>query len=193
MNATNLFLQRYAVLCDSCLAGIWQRVPHDLMRRRPHPRVNSIAWNLWHVARVEDAGLNRFVVDGVQVFDEGEFQQRLNLPWRHQGTGMTLAEVDDLSQRIDLHALHDYAVAVQARTWASVPALDPQTLDEVVDAARLRVILVDEGLAGPQADGLLANYTGWNKGRYLLHFGLTHPFQHVGEIGVIAGLLGTVD
>jgi hypothetical protein len=190
MNATQLFLQRYAVLCDNYLAGIWQTAPHAQMRQRPHPRTNSIAWNLWHLLRVEDAGLNRFVVDGVQVFDEGSFQQRLAIPWRHQSTGMTFAEVDDLSQRIDLPALHNYAAAVQARTKAIVQALDLQVLDEVVDAARLRVILVDEGLAGPQAGGLLANYTGWNKGRYLLHFGLTHSFQHVGEIGVIASLLG---
>lgn len=190
MDAMQLFLQRYSVLCDYYLDGVWQTVPEDLMRQRPHPRVNSVAWNLWHLTRVEDAGLNRFVVDGVQVLDEGAFMQRLNVPWRHQGTGMTLAEVDDLNQRISLPALRDYASRVQGRTRAIVQTLDPTDLDEVVEAERLRVIIVDEGLAGPQAAGLLDNYAGWNKGRYLLHFGLTHSFQHVGEIGVIASLLG---
>jgi hypothetical protein len=190
MDVPQLFLQRYAVLCDFYLANVWQTVPDDLMRQRPHPRVNSIAWNLWHVSRVEDAGLNRFVVDGVQVLDDGEFSQRLHIPWRHQGTGMTLAEVDDLNQRIDLQALRDYASTVHARTRAIVQSLDPSDLDGIVPPDRLRLIIMEEGLAGPQAPGLLENYSGWNKGRCLLHFGLTHTFQHVGEIGVIASLLG---
>jgi hypothetical protein len=190
MDVMRLFLERYSVLCDYYLAGVWQTVPEDLMRQRPHPRVNSIAWNLWHVTRVEDAGLNRFVVDRAQIFDEGAFSQRLNVPWRHQGTGMTFAEVDDLNQRIDLQALRVYASTVQARTRAIVQAIDPNGLDGAIEAERLRVIVIDEGLAAPQATGLLDNYAGWNKGRYLLHFGLTHSFQHVGEIGVIASLLG---
>jgi hypothetical protein len=190
MDVRQLFLQRYDVLCDFYLAGVWKTVPEDLMRQRPHPRVNSIAWNLWHLTRVEDAGLNRFVVDGAQILDEGAFLQRLNLPWRHQGTGMTFAEVDDLNQRIDLPALRDYSLAVQARTRAIVQSLDPNELDGTVEPERLRRVVVDEGLAGPQAAGLLDNYTGWNKGRYFLHFGLTHSFQHFGEIDVIASLLG---
>jgi len=190
MEIGRLFLERHSVLYDYYLTGLWQTVPEDLMRQRPHPRVNSIAWNLWHLTRVEDAGINRFVVDGSQVFDEGCWEQRLNVPWRHQGTGMTLDEVDDLNQRIDLRALHDYSSMVGARTKEVVKPIDPASLDETMGAERLRVILFDEGLAAPQSAGLLENYTGWNKGRCLIHFGLTHSFQHVGEIGVIASLLG---
>lgn len=190
MRATELFLQRYSVLCDYYLPGLWENVPEELMRRRPDPRVNSIAWNLWHITRVEDAGLNRFVTDGVQVFDEGGFLQRLGLPWRHQGTGMTFAEVDELNQRIDLAALREYSGFVQARTRGLVATLKADDLDGTVTVGHLRHILLDEGLARPGEEGLVENYTGWNKGRYLMSFALTHPFQHVGEIGVIASLLG---
>ncbi|MBI3159801.1 MAG: DinB family protein [Chloroflexi bacterium] len=190
MNATELFLQRYAVLCDYFIAHFWQSIPEELMRQRPDPRVNSITWNLWHITRVEDAGLNRFITDGVQILDEGDFSQRLNIPWRHQGTGMTFAEVDELSHRIDLPALREYGSQVQARTKSIVKALDPKDLDGTVGVERLRRILLDEGLARPGEEGLVENYTGWNKGRYLMSFGLTHSFQHAGEIGVIASLLG---
>ena len=60
----------------------------------------------------------------------------------------------------------------------------------MVPAERIRAIVIDEGLAHSQADGLFQTYTGWNKGRYLMNFCLTHPYQHVGEMGVIASLLG---
>lgn len=190
MQATELFLQRYAVYCDYFFAHFWKSIPEELMRLRPDPRVNSIAWILWHIARVEDAGLNRFITDGVQVFDEGGFDQSLNIPWRHQGTGMNFAEVDELSQRIDLPALREYGLQIQARTKSIVNALDPNDLDEKVEVAHLRKILLDEGLARPGEEGLVENYTGWNKGRYLMSFGMTHLFQHAGEISIIASLLG---
>jgi hypothetical protein len=190
MDVTKLFLQRYDVLYAFYLGDVWKTVPADLMRQRPHPRVNSIAWNLWHLTRVEDAGLNRFVVDRAQVLDDGQWLTRLNIPWRHQGTDMTFAEVDDLNQRLDVQALHDYSRAVQARTLDIVNQLDPDSLDAVMEVERLRVILLDEGLAHSRAAGLVENYTGWTKARCLMSFGLTHPFQHVGEIGVIASLLG---
>lgn len=190
MDTTQLFLQRYNVLYAFYLDGVWKTVPPDLMRQRPHARVNSIAWNLWHLTRVEDAGLNRFVVDRPQVLDDGQWLPRLNTPWRHQGTEMTFPEVDDLSQRIDVEALHDYSRAVQARTLDIVNQLDLNSLDAVMEVDRLRAILLDEGLAHSRAAGLVENYTGWTKGKCLMSFGLTHPFQHVGEIGVIASLLG---
>jgi len=190
MNFTDLFLQRYSVLCEFYLRGVWETVPDDLMRQRPHPNVNSIAWNLWHLTRVDDAGLNRFVVDRSQVLDDGRWMERMNLPYRHNGTGMIFPEVDELSQRIDLAALHDYSNAVQEQTREVVEQLDLDELADIMQLERVRMIVMDEGLAHSQADELAANYTGWTKGRCLMTFCLTHPYQHLGEIGVIASLLG---
>jgi hypothetical protein len=45
MDISLLFLQRYDPLYNFYLAGIWAQVPQNLMRLRPHPRANSIAWN----------------------------------------------------------------------------------------------------------------------------------------------------
>lgn len=192
MDTTQLFLERYDVLCDFWLEGIWTTVPDDLKRQRPHPQVNSVAWNLWHVIRVEDAGLNRFVVDRPQVLDEDTWLHKLNVPWRHHGSGMTFAEVDELSQRVQLEALHDYGRAVQARTREIAAHLAHVDLDAPLLPDRLRAIVIAEGLAHSNPVGLVEVYTGWTKGRCLMNFGLTHPYQHVGEMGVIASLLGIV-
>jgi len=190
MDISTIFLQRYEPLCNGYLAGFWSHVPHDLMRRRPHPRANSIAWNLWHIARCDDAGMNRFVVDGSQVLDDGRWMERINLPWRHHGTEMSFAEVDELDQRVDLSALQDYSRAVQARTRAILKTLHMDDLDAEMDEERLTQILVNEGLAHSNAERFIKNYLGWSKGKCLMAFGLTHSWQHVGEMEVIASLLG---
>ena len=190
MGFSQLFLQRHDSLYEFWLGGVWETVSEALMRQRPHPRVNSIAWNLWHLTRVEDAGLNRFVVDRAQVLDDGPWMQRMNIPWRHHGNGMNFAEVDELNLRIDLAALHDYSQAVRVRTREIVTQIGSVNLDDVMDAERLRVILVNEGLAHSQPEGFLKAYLGLTKGQALMVFGLTHPYHHIGEIDVIASMLG---
>lgn len=190
MDIPQVFLQRYDALYNFWLADIWTVVSHELMRQRPHPRVNSIAWNMWHLTRVEDAGLNRFVVDRPQVFDEGNWMERMNIPWRHHGTDMTFAEVDELNQRIDLSALQEYSRFVQLRTREIISALSPSDLDPIMEEDYLRHLMLEEGLARSNSEGFIQNYLGWSKGKCLMNFGMTHPYQHVGEIGVIASLLG---
>jgi len=192
MDFAQLFLQRYNVLYEYFLDGIWKTVPEDLMRQRPHPQVNSIAWNLWHITRVEDGSLNRFVADRSQVLDKGGWMQRMNVPWRHHGSGMNFAEVDELNQCIDLQALYDYSSAVHARTHEIINQIALVDLDAILQPERVRVIVIDEGLAHSQAADLVGWYTGWSKVKFLMNHGLTHPYQHVGEIGVIASLLGVV-
>jgi hypothetical protein len=190
MDISSIFLQRYEPLYDFYLAGYWTYVPGDLMCLRPHPRTNSIAWNLWHITRCEDAGLNRFVVDRSQVLDDGLWMKRMNIPWRHHGTEMSFAEVDEFNQRIDLSALHDYSLSVQQRTRAIVDMLKGDDLDAVMEETRLRQIMINEGLAHSQAEGFIQNYLGWTKGKCLMTFGLTHSYQHLGEMEVIASLVG---
>ncbi len=190
MNIPTIFLQRYDPLYNAYLAGYWQQVQLDQMRLRPHPQVNSIAWNLWHIARCEDAGLNRFVVDGTQVLDDGNWLERMGLPWRHHGSGMSLAEVDELDERINLDALQEYSQAVQERTRTILKSLKLEDLDDAMEENQLRKILVNEGLAHSNAEGFIKNYLGWTKGKCLLTFGLTHSWQHLGEMEVLASLLG---
>jgi hypothetical protein len=190
MDIPQVFLQRYDALYNFWLAGIWAEVSPELMRQRPHPRVNSIAWNMWHLTRVEDAGLNRFVTNRQQVLDEGHWMERMNIPWRHHGTEMTFVEVDELNQRIDLAALQEYSKSVQERTRDIISTLTPTDLDPVMEEDYLRQLMADEGLAHSNAEGFIKNYLGWSKGKCLMNFGMTHPYQHLGEIGVIASLLG---
>jgi hypothetical protein len=189
---STLFMQRYTPLTEFYLAGFWQVVTPAQMRQRPHPRLNSIAWNLWHIARVEDAGLNRFVMHQAQVLDSADWMAQMNLPWRHHGGEMTLAEVDELNTRIDLAALHRYMQAVHDRTRAVVATIDQSTLLQPLDLAFIRQVVVDEGLVLRNPDGFVTNYASWDRGKCLMTFGLTHPFQHLGEMETIASMLDIV-
>jgi hypothetical protein len=190
INGIELFLLRYNVLYDFWLFVVWEDVPEDLMRQRPHPRVNSLAWNMWHLTRVEDIAVNRFIADRPQVLDEGGWMEKMGVPLRHNGFAMTFPEVDELNQRVDLHALRGYSGAVKARTLEVVPQLTEEILQEKLTEERVRAVMLDEGTAGPRAEGLVENYTGWTKAMFLMNHALTHSYHHVGEMNVISSLLG---
>jgi hypothetical protein len=184
-----LFMHRYTPLTESYLEGFWQVVSHDQMRQRPHTRLNSIAWVLWHITRVEDAGMNRFVMQQPQVLDSADWMVRMNLPWRHHGGEMTLAEVDQLSARIDLDGLYRYMQAVHMRTREIVSTIDQNMLAQPLNIAFVHQVVVDEGLGLRNLDSLATHYASWDKGKCLMTFGLTHPFQHVGEMETLASLM----
>jgi len=96
MDATDFMLVRYAQIHQVLTDPAIKRLSEAQLRGRPHAGVNTVAWLVWHMARVEDVGVNRFVVDRSQVLDDG-WLAKLGVGRRDVGTGMSDAEVDELS------------------------------------------------------------------------------------------------
>ena len=104
MDALEFFALRYDNVHTVMTSRLLDGLTDEQLRQRPHG-VNSIAWLLWHLARCEDVGVNRLVVDRPQLLDDEGWLARLGVPRRDIGTGMTS---DELSARVDLAALRDY-------------------------------------------------------------------------------------
>ena len=189
MDALQFFLTRYKRRAD--MAGsMMDGLTDQQVRVAPRSGVNTIAWLVWHVARVEDVGVNRLVADDRQVFDRGEWAPRLNVPRRDFGTGMTPDEVRDLSARIDLAALRAYWQAVGHRTEEVVHGLRPEDLDQVNDAAYVRGVVEHDGFVTEDALWVRDYMEGQTRGFFLCHLALTHNFVHLGEANAIRGLMG---
>jgi len=190
MDAVDFFLLRYETLHRTLLDDLLKGLTDVQVRGRPHPGVNTIAWLIWHAARIEDVGVNRFVVDGVQVMDGG-WRARLGVDRRDVGTGMTDAEVDALSARVDLAALREYWNALTRRTLEVVATLRGQDLGAVVPADRVKRVCADEGAVAPGAEWLTEFWAnGRTRGWVLAQTPLLHVYGHYFEARVTAGLWG---
>ena len=157
------------------------------LRARPLPSVNSIAWLVWHMARVEDVVVNLVIVAGAQVLDDS-WIRRLAVDRRDIGTAMTSDEVGALSARIDLDALAAYRSAVGRRTREVVRALAPSAWDEeIVEADTARAAAV--GAFAPEAEWVPGF---WRKQTRSTRLGAmcTHNAMHVGEAVTLRGLAG---
>ncbi len=188
MDAVEMFLLRH----ENCRKSFeeFRKLSEEQMRHRPHSAVNSIGWIIWHVARVEDAGVNRLVADRFQILDEGQWDERMRVPIRHHGTGMTTQEVTDFSNRVDIPSLWAYFDAVDRRTIEVAKMLRPQQLDEENDLTHLHRVLFDEGMLNPNINWKEPfPYQGHTKGVLLAHFGMTHRFHHLGEALTVRSLM----
>lgn len=190
MDALDFFLLRYADLHHRVPDELLGKLSEPQVRGRPHPGVNTVAWLLWHTARIEDVGVNRFLVDRAQVLDDG-WQARLAVARRDVGTGMTDAEVDDLSARIDLPALRGYWEAVTRRTLEVAGTLRGAQLDTLVPAEHVRRVASGEGAVAPGVEWLTEFWAGGRSRAWVLsQLPLLHVYGHYFEARVTAGLWG---
>jgi hypothetical protein len=159
----------------------------DLMRRRPAPVTNSIAWLLWHLARIEDATVNVLIGGHSQVLESDNFLGRLGLDIVDVVTGMTDDEVGRLSDRINLSALLGYRAAVGRQTREIAGSLTAAALEQRVDAARVQR-LANDGVVS--ASWLLPAWEGRTVGYLLSMPASGHNFVHLGEAWCVRALLG---
>jgi hypothetical protein len=172
----------------SLVERVFSGLDDEQMRRRPGPRLNSLVWILWHMARTEDAAVNPVVAGRDQVLDE-QWLRRMNVPWRIIGTGMTADEVAEMTARADVEAVRAYRSAVGRRTQEVVAALPIEAWDEVVGVDDIR----RGAAAGAFRDWVeSASYpwVGWTRAEQLASSAVRHNAAHVGEAVTIRSLAG---
>jgi len=100
--------------------------------------------------------------------------------------------VDAFTARADLRALRDYWRAVGDRTLEIVVRDGDRGWEEPVDPARMRRIICDDGDYGPLVDTnrVQTFYAGMTRAWAFGHLALTHTYAHLGEAGVVRGMLG---
>jgi hypothetical protein len=183
------------------LQFFWIRYTHPHAQDRPERRLldadlrarpaglNSVAWLVWHSARVEDVLVNRFVLDEPQVLDQGGWAARMGVPWRDIGAGMTSSEVDDLSARLDVAALWGYWDAVGEQTTRRLRALPATHLDAPIDPAHVRRVADEEGFVRPVVSDIVDRFARWPSRGAPLALVLAHNAGHMYDIDAVRGLL----
>ena len=190
MDAVDFWLLRYETLHGFLVDDLTEGLTAAQLRGRPVPGVNPVAWLLWHAMRIEDVCVNRFLTDRPQVL-AGGWLDRMGIARRDVGTGMTDAQVDDFSTRIDLDALRGYCRAVTRATLEAVPSLRAADLETAVPADRVKHVCTVEGAVDPGASWLTDFWAGGrSRGWILLQTSLLHVYGHYFEGLTVKGLWG---
>ncbi|WP_010244272.1 hypothetical protein [Acetivibrio cellulolyticus] len=140
----------------------------------------SIAWKLWHSARIEDITMNILIANNSQVLINEGWTEKLGVNFYDTGNAMDENEIVQLSNSLDINALQEYRNSVGLKTIEIVKGLNPEDLKKKVEPSRLQKLL-DEGAVVNEAKGLL-DY--WGKKTYsglLLMPASRHIFVHLNE------------
>ena len=131
MEATQLLLDAFGRIRET-VAAVLDGVDAGALSRRPAGNGNSIAWLVWHLARVEDAQLA--AAAGLdQVWTSQGFADRFGLPLspKDTGYGHSSGQVDAVQATPDL--LLAYYDAVHRQTAGFLAGLAAEDLDRVID------------------------------------------------------------
>jgi hypothetical protein len=154
------------------LHRLFDRVTEDLSDEQLHftaaPRVQPIAFSLWHYVRTED-NIVRFVIQHrPTVWMEEGWDAKLGLDSRAQGTGMS----DEEACAFRIPSLPDFR-AYMSRVWLAtdeyLKSLDPNSLEQPVTIKPVGEMPLYQALGGMM---------------------LTHGYRHLGEIEYARGLQG---
>ena len=191
MDARELFLDQHAAVHSAAVGGnkmsaaerTFGGLTDEQMRIRPREDLNSLAWLLWHIARVEDVMVNLVLAGQPQVLDD-MWRKRLGVSRPDFGTGMTSAEVSELTRQIDIGALREYRDAVGRRTREVVGAFKPQDWEGQTTADGIQRA-VSEGAFGVRSELLAKAFTGRPRPAVLSGVCLLHASGHMGEAGTV--------
>ena len=92
--------------------GLWsfadeacQDLTEAELRAVPAGGEHSVAWLIWHIARIEDVTLNLLVAGCPQLLHQDGWLERMNAPAAHTGNGMDREAIAAFSAALDVAAL----------------------------------------------------------------------------------------
>lgn len=138
----------------------------------------SIVWNMYHLARIEDIAMNYLIAETAPVFDQGKWMVELKADIKDSGNLISEAEMQAVSQVVDLDALHRYRAAVGMRTQEIIGALSSERLRQKVDPDNIEQIRV-AGVIRPEANDVLKYWSKRTIEGLLLIPATRHNMTHI--------------
>lgn len=181
--AKQLFLDLHAKLHLSTISNTEQNevdillndlAPHEY-GIMPTSKDETIAWVLWHIARIEDLTMNILVANSTQIFND-EWKKRLNVPIFDTGNALSDDEIMDLSRQLNIENLIEYRNTVGQKTRDIVKSLSADDMKRKVSAQGLEAIKQSGGVTDQDDSRWLLDF--WGK-KDVAGLCLMPPTRHV--------------
>jgi hypothetical protein len=132
MDVSSLLLELYSRVPPLAAQAV-DGVDPARLNEAPAPGANTIAWLIWHLARVQDHHIAE-VLGVAQIWTEGEWAHHFGLAADPSNTGYGHVAHEVMAVRPDRpEVLLEYLDAVDRRTQTMLKRLTAEDLDRVVD------------------------------------------------------------
>lgn len=167
--------------CDELLDGLTDK-DYSVM---PTRQDETIAWHLWHIARIEDLVGNLLIAGQPQIFN-AEWMTRMNVGVRDTGNIMTDKQIIDFSEQVNKQELIHYRDTVGRQTREILKALTPDDLKRKPRAEYLNRLVDEGGLLEAKGSLWLKDFWGKHTVGGLILLPLTrHHMMHLPDSAAI--------
>lgn len=187
--AIELFLNQHAMIHSAKVSStkVWSfeddllaDMTDDEIRCIPPGGEHSIAWILFHLARIEDITMNMLVAGTSQLFARDDWARKMNVVIVHSANRMDQQSLAELSAKINIKSLREYRIAVARRTREIVKKLQAKDFKQKVDPARIAKVL-SEGAVTPEAMEIINYWSTKTIAGLLLMPPTRHCILHLNE------------
>lgn len=161
---------------------LWEGLDENTFRTAVKDEGRTIAYNLWHISRIEDITANILIAGDKQVFNVENWQDRINSNIADTGNALTENEIMEFSKSIDMLELKNYRIAVGRKTREIMKKLKPQDMKRKFEKYRLEQILKEGAVANADRAKWLIDFWGRKNVAGIIFMPLTrHQVVHINE------------
>lgn len=141
----------------------------------PTVKDETIAWVIWHIARIEDLTMS-ILVDGEDQLFNDEWKQKLNVHITDTGNALSDDQIINLSKSLVVQEVLHYRNEVGKRTRQIIKKLKPDDMKRKVSPQGLEKILLEGGVTKQEESIWLLDF--WGK-KDIAGILLMPPTRHV--------------
>ncbi len=189
--AKTLALDLHAMVYTSDMSGtnqrtfedeLWDNLDEDAARKGVNVKGRTVLYGIWHATRIEDITMNLLVSGTDQIFEKGDWAEKINAPIRHTGNSLDKEEIARFSALVDIKELQAYRMAVGRNTESLIHDLKPGEMKRAIYKANLQRILDEDAVDDvPSANWLIDFWSRKDVAGIILMPCLRHQLVHLNE------------
>lgn len=160
---------------------VWNHLTREMFITMPTPKDNTIAWDIWHITRIEDITVNFLIAGGEQLLDENQLKS-IGSPFCDTGNSWTDEEIVLFSRSVDSDALRRYRKAVGTGTREVISRLTFEDMKRKPQKSDLQKIRESGAVTDQPDSAWLTDFWGRKDVAGLLLMPVTrHQMVHLNE------------
>jgi hypothetical protein len=145
MHSTLHTSEVYDTRSETYMDEVWSGVDEQAFRTMPTIKDVTVAWDIWHITRIEDLTANILVSGDSQVLND-DWLRKMKTRVKDTGNAMTDEEINRFSNEVSMDGLKRYRSAVGKRTKKIVENSRQEDMKHRVEKSRLTRILNEGGV-----------------------------------------------
>ena len=161
---------------------LWEGLDENTFRMATNEKRRTIAYGIWHSTRIEDITMNVLVSGDEQVFNVGNWKEKLNSKIIDTGNALTEEQILKFSRDINMQELKNYRIAVGRKTREIIKNLKPSDMKRKIEKNRLQRVLDEGAVVNVESANWLIDFWGRkNVAGILLMPAMRHHVVHINE------------